>query len=466
MYNTSYKFFTATLLIFSFVAKTAAQNNVGINTISPQATLDVNGDLVLRTGSITAANGNNTALNVNSSKFSNYRISGPTAAFSIAGITQGADGRIISLLNSSGFTMTIKNQDATATLNNRIITGTGGDINIPNKGMLMLKYDVVEAAWILMSKNELGGGAGWGLSGNAGLTGLNFIGTTDAAPLEFRQGNSTVARFFGDNNFIGIAAGSNYASGGSNIFLGKSAGSSFQNGSDNIFIGNQFYETTAANVSNSIGIGAVTINESNSIKLGAYHQKTGIGLGYTENPAHTLTVGKRINGTHQGALRIMGSGGYHTDFNAGNEENVFISGGRLLGSVFLNRDNGGDVIITSNVTSKVGIGTHVTKPNTRLSIQTAVDYSNAFCLENATGTVRFNAFLGGPDNGNTVSLGTTGNMPIALYTNNANRVFILGNGNVGIGTDNPTYKLSVNGNVRSKEVVVESIWADYVFDKN
>ncbi|MBC7937739.1 MAG: hypothetical protein H7Y86_20510, partial [Rhizobacter sp.] len=98
--------------------------------------------------------------------------------------------------------------------------------------------------------------------------------------------------------------------------------------------------------------------------------------------------------------------------------------------------------------------------------QTAVDYSNAFCLENATGTVRFNAFLGGPDNGNTVSLGTTGNMPIALYTNNANRVFILGNGNVGIGTDNPTYKLSVNGNVRSKEVVVESIWADYVFDKN
>jgi hypothetical protein len=42
---------------------------------------------------------------------------------------------------------------------------------------------------------------------------------------------------------------------------------------------------------------------------------------------------------------------------------------------------------------------------------------------------------------------------------------LIPNGNVGIGTTNPTYKLSVNGNVRSKEVVVETGWADFVFDK-
>lgn len=40
-------------------------------------------------------------------------------------------------------------------------------------------------------------------------------------------------------------------------------------------------------------------------------------------------------------------------------------------------------------------------------------------------------------------------------------------GNVGIGTTNPTQKLSVNGTIRAKEVVVEtSGWSDYVFADN
>lgn len=39
------------------------------------------------------------------------------------------------------------------------------------------------------------------------------------------------------------------------------------------------------------------------------------------------------------------------------------------------------------------------------------------------------------------------------------------NNNVGIGTNNPSEKLSVNGTIRSKEVVVEiNNWPDYVFD--
>lgn len=444
-----------------------AQNNVGVNTTNPTGALDVNGDLVLRTGTLTAANGNNAALNVNSSKFSSYRITGPAAAFTIAGITQGVDGRIISLLNTSGYVATVKNQDATAANGNRIITGTGADVNIPNKGMLMLKYDIIESAWVLMNKNEAGGtgGAGWGVNGNSGLSAGNFIGTIDDIPLELRQANSTIAKFSSGNGFIGTGAGSNFVqgAGNDNIFLGKYAGKGIKTGSDNIFIGNQFYETSKDTMSNSIGIGPVTVNESNSIKIGAYFQKAGIGLGYAENPADVLTVGQRRSGFHQAALRVMGTT-YHTDFNTGNREDISISGGKLLGNVYLNRDNHGDIVMGANITSKIGIGTHVLNPNTRLSIQTTADYTNAFSLENATGSVRFNAFMGGPANGNTVSLGTTGNMPIAMYTNNANRVFISGNGNVGIGTDNPTYKLSVNGNVRSKEVVVESSWADYVFD--
>ncbi|RZL12926.1 MAG: hypothetical protein EOO89_18615, partial [Pedobacter sp.] len=40
-------------------------------------------------------------------------------------------------------------------------------------------------------------------------------------------------------------------------------------------------------------------------------------------------------------------------------------------------------------------------------------------------------------------------------------------GNLGIGISNPTEKLSVNGNIRAKEIKVEVAgWPDFVFDKN
>jgi len=45
------------------------------------------------------------------------------------------------------------------------------------------------------------------------------------------------------------------------------------------------------------------------------------------------------------------------------------------------------------------------------------------------------------------------------------RMRIVGNGNVGIGTANPREKLSVNGAIRAREIKVEnSNWPDYVFD--
>jgi hypothetical protein len=40
---------------------------------------------------------------------------------------------------------------------------------------------------------------------------------------------------------------------------------------------------------------------------------------------------------------------------------------------------------------------------------------------------------------------------------------VIRNGNVGIGTSNPSHKLSVNGTIRSKEVIVQTGWSDFVF---
>ncbi|MFL9483959.1 hypothetical protein ACI6Q2_14365 [Chitinophagaceae bacterium LWZ2-11] len=56
---------------------------------------------------------------------------------------------------------------------------------------------------------------------------------------------------------------------------------------------------------------------------------------------------------------------------------------------------------------------------------------------------------------------------IVMGTNGQERVRINTVGNVGIGTTNPSEKLSVNGNIRSKKLIVtQQGWPDYVFDSS
>ena len=75
-------------------------------------------------------------------------------------------------------------------------------------------------------------------------------------------------------------------------------------------------------------------------------------------------------------------------------------------------------------------------------------------------------------NSGVMQLYTAGQDKIAFGWGNANSFierisFYTGTGQVGINTTNVAgYQLAVNGNVRAKEVVVETGWADYVFEKN
>ncbi|SES29621.1 hypothetical protein [Pedobacter rhizosphaerae] len=70
-------------------------------------------------------------------------------------------------------------------------------------------------------------------------------------------------------------------------------------------------------------------------------------------------------------------------------------------------------------------------------------------------------FYGAPAGG---IVGTYTNHPFTIVTNQTAKLAVLANGNVGIGILNPNDKLAVNGNIRAREVKVESVnWPDYVF---
>jgi hypothetical protein len=448
-YNVMKWYVSIACCLLALGSLTARAQNVGINIAAPEAALDVYGDLVLRTADIVVANGTTLALDVATNRFSYYRLSGPTAAFTIAGLSFSADGRLVTLFNRSGHALQLNHLDAAAAASERIVTGSGGNITVPDRGVVNLQYDGAEQKWVVLSTNKPGGtttSGGWGLLGNSGNTSNNFLGNTDGVPLLLKSGGNTLGNFWGSNVSIGNGAGAGFAGGGNNLFLG----------------GKMRSPLTTANYSVAIGTDA-EISADNQIIIGAPYHKTGIGLSYIEAPDHTLTVGRRYS--NDGALRIIG-GQFSSHFNYSGTEDTYIRGGKLLSKVYINDTNGGDVVLGSPTTSSVGIGTNYPLGFAKLEVKTSPESRGLAVGDGTIGIVHFLGGAGRTTNSEGGYIGTNSNHGLHFFTNSAwAQMTLLPNGNVGIGTTNPTYRLSVNGNVRSKEIVVESGWADYVFDE-
>jgi hypothetical protein len=180
------------------------------------------------------ANGENQDVPVGTNTYIN--LSGPTAAFSICGFTSARNGKIIIVVNQTGFAMTLKNEaGCESTAGNRILTLTGSDVTLAGSRAVMLVYNSSSSRWVIIgagpgsSTTELSAGevVSGGITNNAdgfwgngaGLTNLqlssvssslsvNNLTVTNGITNSAATAN-TIARWDGGKKLSSLANGGN-----------------------------------------------------------------------------------------------------------------------------------------------------------------------------------------------------------------------------------------------------------------
>lgn len=109
--------------------------------------VDVAGDLSTRVFALALANGVNDDIAITNHSF--IRITGPTAAFNITSVGTPLDGKIVTLINTTAFAMTITNAAGTGTAPNRIVTSTNANLvgTAGNQTTVTLIYDSTTGRW-------------------------------------------------------------------------------------------------------------------------------------------------------------------------------------------------------------------------------------------------------------------------------------------------------------------------------
>jgi hypothetical protein len=164
---------------------------------------------------------------------------------------------------------------------------------------------------------------------------------------------------------------------------------------------------------------------------------------------------------------------------AASKASILVVGNPTPGNLILQADDPSSQFLLGAAAGNVGIGTNA--PDFKLTIKSTLVQSNTNThvlklvgrnpvLDLSDGAASYGyikAWTYQPYAPFTrgLVLGAQPGQAIFLSTNYGATMTIANNNNVGIGTTNPAYKLSVNGTTQTKEVIVESGWADYVFDK-
>ncbi len=229
-------------------------------------------------------------------------------------------------------------------------TSTTTKLLIPNVKGLMVFDTTTNSTWTNDGTQwvEMAGGGGggnrWSLTGNAGTTSANFIGTTDNTPLAFKINNNWAGQISPLNTFLGVDAGVQTTAGGNtalgslslqfnDIGYGNTAigfaglrtnTSGYRNtaiGADALFYNTTgylntgigavvLYENTSGNRNTAMGFGALALNST-----GSDNTATGMYSLYYNKASHNTANGfyalysntTGINNTAVGESSLMNS---------------------------------------------------------------------------------------------------------------------------------------------------------------
>jgi hypothetical protein len=128
------------------------RNGVGIGLNQPAAVLGVEGSFATR-GNIVQIN-NLVNHDVTPGRNSFIKVTNAVNNFTITGFEGGTNGRILTVINLSGFNMTIANDHPISTAGNRILTLKGADISTVGAGSVTLQYSSADSRWLVIHMRE------------------------------------------------------------------------------------------------------------------------------------------------------------------------------------------------------------------------------------------------------------------------------------------------------------------------
>ena len=261
-------------------------------------------------------------------------------------------------------------------------------INVTSEGYYYFDSNKV---WVKIPNGTVNNGNFWSLAGNAGTTpGTNFLGTTDAQNLVFKVNNIlsgyiqytptllTATTGFDHRTTFGYNAGSSITTGDDNTLFGSYAGTGITTGTRNTVFGSRAMSLNTVTTVDNTAIGAFALANNTGARNMAvgsntlYNNTTGnnnVALGDTA--LNNNITGSQNVAVGQNSLSVLGFGGAAAGTN-----NTAI-GQSSLGSMTTGTGNtgiGASTAISNGLTNATAIG-----------YQASVTQSNSLILGGITG---------------------------------------------------------------------------------